>query len=112
MKDLQFDRHRRLRQTASIRKMVRETTLQTSDLIYPIFVTEQRNVKKEIPSMPNIYQLSLDHLDEEINEVVALGIPAVIVFGVPSTKDEQGSSAYDEEGIVQQAIRQIQKSAP
>ncbi|GAF64104.1 delta-aminolevulinic acid dehydratase [Bacillus sp. TS-2] len=112
MKDLFFQRHRRLRYSEGIRSMVRETQLQAEDFITPIFVVEGENIKEEIPSMPNVYHWSLDRLDEEIDEVVALGIPAVIVFGVPSSKDEWGTSAYDDEGIVQKAIAHIKKREP
>ncbi|GAE34930.1 porphobilinogen synthase [Halalkalibacter akibai] len=112
MKDLQFRRHRRLRGTASIRSMVRETHLHPEDLIYPIFVVEGTNVKNEVPSMPNVYHLSLDLLDAEVNEVASLGIPAIIVFGVPSGKDDIGSSAFHVNGIVQKAIRQIKANQP
>ncbi|KYG32284.1 porphobilinogen synthase [Alkalihalobacillus trypoxylicola] len=112
MKDLLFQRHRRLRYSEGIRSMVRETQLQAEDFITPIFVVEGENIKEEIPSMPNVYHWSLDRLDEEIDEVVSLGIPAVIVFGVPSSKDEWGTSAYDDEGIVQKAIAHIKKREP
>lgn len=112
MSDLSFRRHRRLRRTASLRNMVRETTLDVHDLIYPIFVTEGDNVRNEVPSMPNVFQLSLDRLNEEVEEVVSLGIPAIILFGVPSTKDEIGSEAFNDEGIVQKAIRQVKASYP
>jgi porphobilinogen synthase len=112
MKDLQFRRHRRLRSTATIRKMVRETYLHPEDLIYPIFVVEGTNVKNEVPSMPDVFHLSLDLLDAEVSEVVSLGIPAIIVFGVPDEKDDIGSSAYHDHGIVQKAIRQIKENHP
>jgi porphobilinogen synthase len=112
MATLQFDRHRRLRQTANLRAMVRETHLHVDDLIYPIFVVEDKGVKREVPSMPGIYQFSLDRLNEEMDEVVQLGIKSVIVFGVPAEKDEVGSQAYCEHGIVQQAIRQIKANYP
>jgi porphobilinogen synthase len=112
MKDVTFRRHRRLRQSAGIRSMVRETHLHSEDLIYPIFVVEGTNVKKEVPSMPNVYHWSLDLVDQEVEEVVGLGIPAVIVFGVPDSKDDCGSSAYHEHGIVQKAIRQIKEKHP
>ncbi|NEU29799.1 porphobilinogen synthase [bacterium LRH843] len=107
MKEIQFKRHRRLRKSASIRSMVRETELHTSDFIYPIFVTEGTNVKNEVPSMPDVFQFSLDLVDAEVDEVVSLGIPAIIVFGVPNVKDDVGSEAYHDHGIVQKAIRQI-----
>ncbi|MEB1807678.1 MAG: porphobilinogen synthase [Bacillaceae bacterium] len=109
MSELHFSRHRRLRGTASIRSMVRETHLHKEDLIYPIFVTEGEQVRHEVPSMPGVFQLSLDLLDEEVNEVVDLGIPAIIVFGVPNDKDDVGTSAYCDHGIVQKAIRQIKE---
>jgi porphobilinogen synthase len=112
MNQLVFDRHRRLRQNAAIRRMVRETTLSVDDFIYPVFAVEGENIKNEIPSMPGIYQFSLDRLDEEIDEVVALGIPAVIVFGIPDHKDAVGSGAYHDHGIVQKAIRQIKARHP
>lgn len=112
MNKWQFDRHRRLRQSANLRAMVRETHLHVEDLIYPIFVIEGENVKQEIPSMPGIYQFSLDRLNEEVAEAVDLGIKSVIVFGIPAEKDEVGSQAYCEHGIVQQAIRQIKQTYP
>ncbi|ARK31618.1 porphobilinogen synthase [Halalkalibacter krulwichiae] len=112
MKDLQFRRHRRLRGSASIRKMVRETHLHPEDFIYPIFVVEGTNVTNEVPSMPDVFHLSLDLLDAEVDEIVSLGIPSIIVFGVPNSKDDVGSSAYDANGIVQKAIRQIKEKHP
>jgi porphobilinogen synthase len=112
MATLPFDRHRRLRQSANLRAMVRETHLHVDDLIYPIFVVEEKGVKREIPSMPGIYQFSLDRLNEEMDEVVQLGIKSVIVFGVPAEKDEVGSQAYCEHGIIQEAIRQIKANYP
>ncbi|MCY8009658.1 porphobilinogen synthase [Bacillus haynesii] len=107
-----FQRHRRLRTTAGIRKLVRETELRASDFIYPIFVTEEENVKSEVPSMPGVYQLSLDRLKEEMEEVTNLGIQSVIVFGVPEHKDDVGSGAYHDHGIVQKAIAQIKQDFP
>ncbi|MFA9558630.1 porphobilinogen synthase [Evansella sp. AB-rgal1] len=109
---VQFRRHRRLRRTAGIRNMVRETHLHKEDLIYPIFVKEGENIQNEIPSMPGVYQWSLDLVDREVEEVVGLGIPSIIVFGIPSEKDDVGSCAYDTEGIVQRAIRQIKGNHP
>ncbi|ALS26974.1 porphobilinogen synthase [Paenibacillus cisolokensis] len=105
-------RHRRLRRTTALRNMVRETVLTVNDLIYPIFVTYGDNVKEEIPSMPGVFHFSLDRLEEEIREVVDAGIPAVLLFGVPETKDAEGSSAYDADGIVQRAIRAVKAQAP
>lgn len=107
-----FQRHRRLRTTAGMRKLVRETELRASDFIYPIFVTEEENVKSEVPSMPGVFQLSLDRLKEEMEEVASLGIQSVIVFGVPEHKDDVGSGAYHNHGIVQKAIAQIKQDFP
>lgn len=104
-----FNRHRRLRQSANMRAMVRETLLKKEDLIYPIFVVEGKQVKNEVASMPGVFQISLDLLEEEMNEVTKLGIVSVIVFGVPTDKDEEGTSAYCENGIVQKAIRKIKE---
>ncbi|WP_456278092.1 porphobilinogen synthase [Bacillus sp. AK128] len=107
-----FNRHRRLRQSSNLRSMVRETHLHTEDFIYPIFVVEKENVKQEVPSMPGVYHLSLDFLLEEVKEVVELGIKSIILFGVPNEKDEVGTCAYDENGIVQQAIRVVKAEYP
>ncbi|QFT90081.1 Delta-aminolevulinic acid dehydratase [Bacillus sp. THAF10] len=112
MKDLQFNRHRRLRNSGNMRSLVRETHLHKEDFIYPIFVVEGENIKNEVPSMPGVYHLSLDLLQEEMAEVVELGIKSVIVFGVPKEKDEVGTQAYHDHGIVQQAITQIKESFP
>ncbi len=113
MSDLiHFRRHRRLRQSDSIRKLVSETTLHTNDLIYPLFVVEGENIKKEIPSMPGVYHLSLDLLRSEIKDIIALGIKAIMLFGVPLKKDEIGSEAYNPEGIVQRAIRLVKETEP
>lgn len=105
-------RHRRLRSSAAMRSLVKETRLAVEDLIYPIFVTHGTNVKEEIPSMPGVYHLSLDLLEKEIDEVASLGIPGILLFGVPETKDACGSSAFDDNGIVQQATRLIKKHQP
>jgi len=107
-----FQRHRRLRSSAAMRNLVRETHLHVEDLIYPLFVVEGSGVKEEVSSMPGVYNLSLDYLQEEIEEVVQLGIQSVIVFGIPEHKDPVGSEAYASEGIVQQAIRKIKEWAP
>lgn len=109
---MSFDRHRRLRNTAGMRNLVRETQLQASDFIYPLFIVEGEGKKQEIPSMPGVFHYSLDKLQEEIEEVVSLGIQSVIVFGVPDHKDEIGTQAYHECGIVQQGIRKIKEWAP
>ncbi|CCQ92246.1 delta-aminolevulinic acid dehydratase (porphobilinogen synthase) [[Clostridium] ultunense Esp] len=107
-----FIRHRRLRRNETLRSMVRENHLRVEDLIYPLFVADGEGIKREVPSMPGVYQYSLDRLDEELEEILALGIPAVILFGIPQHKDEWGSEAYKEEGIVQRALRYIKKKAP
>jgi porphobilinogen synthase len=102
---MNFDRHRRLRRTSFMRDMVRETHLRTEDLIYPIFVVEKPDVKAEIPFMKGIYQISLNLLKEELDEVVKLGIKSVVFFGIPNHKDPEGSGAYHDHGIVQEACR-------
>lgn len=107
-----FERHRRLRSTAGLRKLVRETKLNVEDLIYPLFVVEGEHVQEEVPSMPGVYHYSLDRLAPEINEVQALGISSIILFGVPERKDARGTEAYAPEGIVQRAIRRIKEIAP
>lgn len=112
MKELQIKRHRRLRSSESMRQMVAETRLHVHNLIYPLFITEGEKVKREIPSMPGIYQLSLDQLEAEITEIVHLGIRAVLLFGIPQQKDALGKGAYDENGIVQGATRLIKQIAP
>lgn len=112
MTELFFQRHRRLRQSAGIRAMVKETYLHKEDLIYPIFVMEGENIKNEVSSMPGVFQFSLDRLNEEVDEVVDLGIPSVILFGLPAEKDAVGSGAYHNHGIVQEAIRQIKARHP
>ncbi|AHV98578.1 porphobilinogen synthase [Paenibacillus sabinae] len=105
-------RHRRLRSSAGIRGMVRETVLNPLDLIQPIFVTYGNGIKNEIGSMPGVYHFSLDTLKEEVDEIVSLGIPAVLLFGIPETKDAVGSSGFDEYGIVQEATRLIKQWYP
>lgn len=114
MKNIPFNRHRRLRASAGMRALVRETQLHKEDLIYPIFVIDGKNVKNEINSMPGIYQLSMDNLGAEMDEVVSLGIKSVILFGVPfdHDKDEQGTGAFHHNGLVQEATRFIKKHYP
>lgn len=107
-----FKRHRRLRSGDTIRRMVRETSIEKSDLIYPMFVMDGENKKQEVPSMPGVYQWSLDRIDEELETVVQLGLPSVLLFGVPDHKDDVGSQAYDENGIVQKAARHIKERYP
>lgn len=110
--DIDFSRHRRLRSSASMRAMVRETQLTANDLIYPLFVIEGDNIKNEVPSMPGVYQLSLDHLQAEMEQIQTLGVQAVMLFGIPKEKDAEGTGAYDESGIVQQATRFIKSRFP
>ncbi len=105
-------RGRRLRRTASLRRMVRETRLSVDDLIYPMFSTVGRGVKRPIGSMPGIYQQSVDHIVEEAKEVHALGIPAVILFGIPDHKDATGSGAVAPDGIIQTTIRALKDALP
>ncbi|MDY0087804.1 MAG: porphobilinogen synthase [Coriobacteriia bacterium] len=100
-------RPRRLRRTDTLRSMVRETTLDAHDLIYPLFVKTGTGVRDEISSMPGVFQITVDQLPAEIDELTSLNIPAVILFGLPDIKDEAGSGASAEDGIVQQAIRAI-----
>lgn len=107
-----FQRHRRLRSSESMRALVRETHLHKEDLIYPIFFVEGEKVKKEVASMPGVFQLSLDYLEEEMRSIVELGIRSVIVFGVPDHKDEEGTSAFEQNGIVQRAIQRIKAGFP
>jgi len=109
-----FPRHRlrRLRQSEPLRRLVRETRLAVSDLIYPMFVTVGKDRREEIPSMPGQHRLSVDLLVKEAADVRMLGIPAVILFGVPDKKDERGTGAYDPKGIVQQAVRALKDQVP
>ncbi|MBZ5669187.1 MAG: porphobilinogen synthase [Acidobacteriia bacterium] len=105
-------RPRRLRRTEALRGFVRETHLNVSSLVYPLFVCPGTKVKDEIKSMPGNYRWSVDGLAEECRSVHDLGIPAVILFGIPESKDEVGSGAYDPDGIVQRAVRAVKKAAP
>jgi porphobilinogen synthase len=105
-------RLRRLRTTANLRAMVRETTLSPANFIYPLFVVHGRDVHEEIPSMPGVYHQSIDHLAREIDELAALRIPAVILFGVPAHKDPLGQENFADDGIVQQAARAIKQAGP
>ena len=107
-----IQRLRRLRQLESFRQMVRETALSPADFIYPLFVVEGRDRRDEIGSMPGQYRLSVDLLVKEAAEIKSLGIPAVILFGIPAKKDERGSSGYDPNGIVQRAIKAVKDQVP
>jgi len=105
-------RMRRLRSSEVLRSMVRETTLDAGDLIYPLFVVPGSGVRTEISSMPGVFHLSVDQLETEAAEILSLGIPAVILFGLPESKDEAGSGAFAVDGIVQQAIRELKAKTP
>ncbi len=105
-------RMRRLRANAQIRRMVRETSVDAGDLIYPLFVVPGAGERQEISSMPGVFRLSVDGLEAEGKELLSLGIPAVILFGIPETKDVAGSGAFAEDGIVQQAIRELKAKVP
>ena len=101
----EFARHRRLRQSEGLRRLVAETRLSPADFVYPLFVTTGENIREEIPSMPGQYRISLDQIRHEADDLRALGIPAVLLFGLPESKDDRGSGAYDADGIVQEAVR-------
>jgi len=107
-----MQRMRRMRETEPLRRMVRETTLTPNDFIYPVFVTEGQGRREPISSMPGQFRLSIDLLIKEAQEVKSLGIPAVILFGIPARKDERGSSGFDPDGIVQRAIRAVKEQVP
>lgn len=107
-----MERLRRLRRTAAIRDMVRENHVRADELIYPVFVADGTDIRAPIPSMPGICQYSIDRLDEEIGRVVSAGIRAVLLFGIPAHKDEVGSAAYAEDGVVPRAIRAIKAKWP
>jgi porphobilinogen synthase len=102
-------RLRRLRRTETLRRLVRETRLAVDDLIYPLFVVPGRSVRTPVPSMPGVFQLSVDELVKEGVETKALGIPAILLFGIPEAKDEAGSGAYAPDGIVQRAVREVKE---
>jgi len=105
-------RLRRLRRSEALRALIRETKVDVGDLIYPLFVVEGNKIKQEISSMPGQYRLSSDLLPKEAEDIARLGIPAIILFGIPQKKDEVGSSAYHPKGVIQQAIRAIKKATP
>ena len=107
-----IQRLRRLRQQDSFRRMVRETVLSPADFIYPLFVVEGQGRREEIGSMPGQFRLSVDLLVKEAAEVKSLGIPAIILFGIPAKKDDRGSSGYDPNGIVQRAIKAVKDQVP
>jgi porphobilinogen synthase len=107
-----FARYRRLRSSANLRRLIGETRVSVDDFIYPLFITAGQNVKAEIPPMPDCYQLSVDRLSEELDEIEALGIPGVLLFGLPAEKDPVGSDAYADNGIIQQAVREAKRTHP
>jgi porphobilinogen synthase len=107
-----FARHRRLRRTAGLRGLVAETRLSAADFVYPLFVMHGAGVRDEIASMPGQYQISIDQIHREAEDLRALGIPAVLLFGLPASKDAVGSEAYADDGIVQQAVRAFKAAAP
>ena len=100
-------RPRRLRKNENFRRMIRETGLSVDDLVCPLFVTHGEGVKNPISSMPGNFQMSIDNLVEEVKKIKSIGIPAIMLFGIPEAKDEEGSGAWDENGIIQQAVREI-----
>ena len=103
-------RMRRLRRTESLRALVRETSLEPGDLIYPLFICPGEGVRKPIGSMPGVYNMSVDEAVKEAEEVAGLGIAGLLLFGLPESKDEHGTGAYDDDGIVQQGLRTLKKS--
>ncbi|RLA94724.1 MAG: porphobilinogen synthase [Deltaproteobacteria bacterium] len=107
-----YERPRRLRATEPLRRLVRETKVGVEDLIYPLFVRHGKGVKEPIPSMPGCHRFSLDALLQEAKEVWELGVPAVILFGIPERKDERASEAYARDGIIQQAVRELKGALP
>ncbi len=109
---MEHERPRRLRSSRELRRLVRETAFSPDNLVLPLFVVEGSNRRTEISSMPGIYQLSVDRLAAEAREIHELGIPAVLLFGIPAHKDAEGSQSHDEHGVVQQAIRELKSSVP
>ena len=105
-------RPRRLRRTATLRDLVRETSLDPADLVYPLFVVPGEGVRRPVSSMPGVDQVSVDKLDAEAREVAALGVNAVLLFGIPSAKDPHGTESHAEDGVVQQAIRALKAASP
>ncbi|MDX8407277.1 MAG: porphobilinogen synthase, partial [Mariprofundaceae bacterium] len=105
-------RPRRLRSSPTMRRMVRETMLSAADFIYPLFVDETISEPKAVASMPGVSRIPLSHVGDKVREVAALGIPGVILFGIPAEKDAIGSGAWDAKGVVQEAIREAKKASP
>ena len=106
------NRPRRLRKNENFRRMVRETRLSVDDLVFPLFVTAGKNVKKPIGAMPGNYQMSVDHIVKEVKTTKDLGIPAILLFGLPAKKDERGSGAYARDGIIQRTVSEIKEKVP
>ncbi len=107
-----IQRLRRLRRTETLRNMVRETSLSVNDLVQPLFVVHGSGIKKEIEALPDNYHFSVDQLTEEVRELRDLGVPAVLLFGLPKNRNEEAAEAYAEDGIIQQAVRAIKKDVP
>ncbi len=105
-------RPRRLRRTDALRRMVRETELSADDFIYPLFVVEGKNVRRPVTSMPGVFNLSIEHAVDEARQAKSLGVPSVILFGIPDRKDARGSGAYASDGVVQRAIAEIKSAVP
>ncbi len=105
-------RPRRLRRTDVLRRLVRETRLHTDDFIAPIFIISGKNKKNSIPSMPGVYQWSIDRVNEEIDELLAAGIDKIILFGIPAEKDSTGSDSYSSNGIIQQSLKKLKQEYP
>lgn len=105
----EFWRFRRLRKNELLRNMIAETSISKNDLIYPLFVIYGEKVKNPVKSMPGVFQMSIDNIVEECKEIADLGIPAIILFGIPENKDPMGSDAYSDNGIIQKAVRSIKK---
>ncbi|MFD2446243.1 porphobilinogen synthase [Bacillus sp. CGMCC 1.16607] len=110
--ELNFHRHRRLRSSENMRSLVRENHLRVEDFIYPLFIVEGENKRTEVKSMPGVFQLSLDNLQTEMEEIISLGIKSILLFGVPNEKDECGQGAYHDHGIVQEATRFVKERFP
>lgn len=107
-----FKRTRRTRNNAVIRDMISDVSLTMNDFLYPIFIEEGNNIKKEIEAMPNQFRFSIDKLKEELDEIVELDIRGILLFGIPKNKDEIGSSSFDENGIIQNAVKYIKSNFP
>ncbi len=107
-----IERPRRLRRSDVLRSMVRETELSPTDFIYPLFVTEGKGVKNPVKSMPGVFQMSVEGIVADCKEAWGLGVPSVLMFGIPDHKDEKGSGAYEKDGVVQKAIREIKSAQP